>query len=69
MAVRRAVGLALRNKDATALAAARADVDRAKTALGERGAVWWHDGAPDLNRRMAANSCYAEWFAQVEAPE
>ena len=23
----------------------------------------------DLSRRMPANSSYAEWFAQVEAPE
>lgn len=68
MAARRGVGLALRKGDVTALAAARAEVDRAKTALGERGAVWWHDGAPDFNRRMAASTCYAEWFAQLRAP-
>jgi hypothetical protein len=24
--------------------------------LGERGPVWWGDGAPDLNRHMARNS-------------
>ena len=44
------------------LAAARARVDAAKTALGERGAPWWTDGAPDYNRRMAHTTPYAEWF-------
>ena len=65
MAARRAVGVALRRNDVPALAEARAEVDRAKTALGERGPVWWQDGAPDLNRRMVANTGYAEWYAQL----
>src|SRR6185436_2905093 len=43
----------------------RAGVDRAKRALGERGPVWWTDGAPDYNRRMARNTPYAEWFAKL----
>jgi hypothetical protein len=34
-------------------------VDEAKQALGERGPVWW-DGSPDLNRRMAKNTLYAD---------
>ncbi len=63
---RRAVRAALRQDDRNALAAARADIDQAKIALGERGPVWWRDGAPDLNRHMAANTIYAEWFAQQE---
>lgn len=62
MQARRAVGAALRTSDTTALAEARASVDRAKVALGERGPVWWHDGTPDLNRRMVANTPYAQWF-------
>jgi hypothetical protein len=62
MRARRAVGIALRAEDDAALATARADVDRAKVALGERGPVWWTDGAPDLNRRMVANTPYADWF-------
>ena len=66
MRARRAVRGALRQDDRAALAAARAEVDQAKTALGERGPVWWRDGAPDLNRHMAANTIYAEWFAQLE---
>lgn len=39
----------------------RAQVDAAKVALGERGPAWWNDGAPDLNRRMAKSTPYAEW--------
>ena len=62
MRARRAVGAAKRQDDSTALAAARADVDRAKVALGERGPVWWKDGAPDVNRHMVANTSYADWF-------
>jgi hypothetical protein len=34
--------------------AARLKVDAAKQALGERDEVWWDDGAPDYNRRLAA---------------
>ena len=40
-------------------------VDEAKQALGERGAVWWTDGTPDYNRKMARNTPYAEWFARL----
>ncbi len=62
MLARRAVRAALKAVDDAALAAARADVDRAKIALGERGPVWWDDGAPDMNRHMARNTDYAQWF-------
>ena len=51
--------------DPKALRDARARVDAAKRALGERGPVWWTDGAPDLNRRMARNTPYADWFAAL----
>jgi hypothetical protein len=40
-------------------------VDEVKQALGERGPVWWGDGLPDLNRRMAKNTLYAEWYAKL----
>jgi hypothetical protein len=43
--------------------AERAHVNVAKVALGERGPVWWNDGAPDLNRHIAKNTPYAEWAA------
>ena len=42
--------------------AARAAVDKAKHALGERGPVWWDDGAPDYHRHLAKNTSYVEWF-------
>lgn len=61
MAARRAVRTARSNPEALALA--RAAVHAAKVALGERGPVWWTDGAPDYNRRMAKNSPYAQWAA------
>lgn len=62
MAARRAVAKALRAQDAAGLATARGEVNDAKIALGERGPVWWSDGAPDLNRRMARNTPYRAWF-------
>lgn len=64
MAARRAVRAALHADDPAALRAARAAVQAAKEALGERGPVWWTDGAPDENRRLAKNSRYADWFAR-----
>ena len=67
MDARRAVGRALRAGEAEALAAARGRVDRAKRDLGERGPVWWDDGAPDLNRRMARTTPYADWFTMLGA--
>jgi len=64
MAARRAVRAALSSGDPATLAQARAAVDAAKVSLGERGPVWWEDGAPNLNRRMARTTRYAEWFAR-----
>ena len=61
MAARRAV------RDATdpqERIAARLKVDAAKKALGERGEVWWDDGAPDYNRCLAVGTPYAAWFNQ-----
>lgn len=60
MAARRSVKSALALGDADALRAARAQVQAAKVALGERGPVWWDDGAPDLNRRLVRNTPYGE---------
>ncbi len=48
-------------------AAARRAVEEAKRALGERGPVWWTDGAPDYNRKMAVNTPYAAWYAALAA--
>ena len=65
MSARRAKRTAMQAGDADAREAARRRVDAAKVALGERGPVWWTDGAPDLNRHMAKNTPYAAWFAGV----
>lgn len=65
MFARREVGAAKRSGDAEAEKAARAKVHEAKLALGERGPVWWDDGAPDENRRMVRNSSYADWWARA----
>ena len=46
----------------------RAEVDRTKRALGERGPVWWDDGAPDWNRHLAKNTPYAHWYAALQMP-
>jgi hypothetical protein len=62
MNARRAVKTALRSGNAVELAAARKAVDVAKIGLGERGPVWWTDGAPDLNRHKVKNSPYADWY-------
>ena len=67
MLARRQVAVAKKAGDAAAERAARADVDAAKQALGERGPVWWTDGAPDMNRKMVANTPYAAWFAALPA--
>lgn len=63
MAARRAIRDA--KGDSVETAAARKRVDQAKIALGERGPVWWSDGAPDYNRHLAKNTPYAEWFADL----
>ena len=47
-----------------AIAKARSEVDTAKRALGERGAVWWTDGQPDLNRRLIKNTPYRSWWEE-----
>lgn len=66
MAARRAVGAARKEGDREAEDKAHAMVDQAKNALGERGPVWWDDGAPDLNRHMARTTPYAAWYAALE---
>lgn len=67
MSARSAVRQALRGQDAPALAQARARVHAAKVALGERGPVWWSDGAPDHNRRLVRNTPYRGWYEALEA--
>lgn len=59
---RRAVKEAMHSNDEIALKAARQQVNASKVALGERGSVWWTDGAPDYNRRKVKNTPYAQWY-------
>lgn len=66
MAARRAVRAALNAGDEAELRRARDRVQQAKVGLGERGPVWWDDNAPDLDRHMARNTCYADWHSVVE---
>lgn len=67
MAAGRAVKTAKALGDPDELKAARAAVDAAKVGLGERGPVWWGDGAPDFNRYKVANTPYAEWYRTLAA--
>ncbi len=66
MDARREVKAAQQQGDQTRLTAARAAVDKAKIALGERGPVWWTDGAKDFNRHLVKNTPYADWYASLE---
>ena len=68
MTARRNVGLAKRAGDAEKERQARADVDHAKHGLGERGPVWWTDGAPDFNRHLVKNTPYAQWYDALPQP-
>jgi len=49
--------------------AARAEVDAAKHALGERGPVWWNDGMEPVDRKKPKNTPYAEWWAGLSEEE
>ena len=67
MKARRQVGAAVKACNPEEERIGRSAVDEAKRALGERGPVWWSDGAPDLNRRHVANTAYADWYAQFSS--
>lgn len=69
MAARREVKAAKASGDSAQMKAARAHVQAAKVALGERGPVWWADGAPDFNRRQVRNTPYADWFAVISSTD
>ena len=56
---------AVRGAEGEALAEARAAVDAAKRRLGERGPVWWDDGAPDEGGLHPKNSSYTGWWAAL----
>jgi hypothetical protein len=65
MTARRAVRDAKQAGDREVEAVAHKAVDQVKRALGERGPAWWNDGSPDLNRHMAENTPYADWYAKI----
>lgn len=60
MKARSDVGRAKRAGNAAAEREARSRVHAAKVALGERGPVWWGDGAPDYNRHLLKNTPYRD---------
>lgn len=66
MDARRAVKSAKANGVGEGLATARQAVDSTKRGLGERGPVWWTDGAPDWNRHLGRSTPYAGWFKNVD---
>lgn len=66
MQARRAKQTAIKAADPAAREAARQRIDAAKHQLGERGPVWWNDATPDLNRHLAKNTPYAQWYAATE---
>ncbi len=67
MHARRDVAKARKLGDSDLMQDARRRVQAAKEALGERGPVWWTDGAPDYNRRMVVNTPYSNWYERYQA--
>lgn len=67
MAARRVVRDAAGEPAATACA--RRPWTLRRWRLGERGPVWWDDGAPDYNRHMARTTPYVAWFAALDGTE
>ena len=63
--LKRARATQRRAKSLAARRAARAHVDAAKVALGERGPVWWDDGAPDYDGARVADTPYRAWHAAL----
>ena len=66
MAARPAKGVAKRVEDERGRDKAKRQVEAAKTALDERGPVWWTYVASDVNRCMARNTSYPAWVVAVE---
>jgi len=60
-------GALRRAADAQLRVRVRSRIDAAKRALGERGPVWWTDGAPDYNRHLVKNTPYAAWYAAASS--
>jgi hypothetical protein len=69
MRARSRVGHACRGGDQEAERTARREVHEAKVALGERGAPWWDDGAPDYGRHLVRDTPYARWYGALPGRE
>lgn len=67
MRARSAVRAAKRAGNQTEEAPAHRAVDVVKRELGERGPVWWSDGAPDLTRHAVKDTPYAQWYSALRA--
>ncbi len=66
MTGRRKKRTAMQQKDRTAREAAQDEIERTKRSLGERGPVWWTDGAPDFTGHVVHNTPYANWFVNQQ---
>jgi hypothetical protein len=67
MKARSAVRSAKLSSNQVEEAAAHHAVDVVKRELGERGAVWWIDETPDLNRQAVKKTVYAKWYSGLRA--
>ena len=65
MRARREVKESIHSNDVGRLTTARASVDAAKIALGERGPVWWDDST-EFHRYLVTNTPYAEWYLNLD---
>lgn len=65
MRARRAVLEGLRTNDQALVREARRRIGQLKVALGERGAPWWNDGAPDYNKKLVGKTPYADWYSRI----
>ena len=62
---RRVVLEGLRTNDLVLVREARLRIGQLRVALGERGAPWWTDGAPDYNKKHVAKTPYADWYSRI----
>lgn len=67
MDAKRAMKAAKPSGDPSEMKQARADVQAAKVALGERAPVWWTDGPPDLNQSKIQSTTDASWYQGPES--
>lgn len=51
--------------DVARIRQAKSRLQDTETALGQRGEVWWTDGAPDYHRKLIVNTPYLDWWAEL----